>query len=67
MLYAPASFVTAEAITPVAVLVVLMETPGRTAAEESKAVPVSVALLACPNAAVAHRHDKSANTQLSLQ
>src|SRR5687768_14817377 len=61
MLYAPASFVIAEAITPVAVLVVLMETPGSTAAEESKAVPVIVALLACPNAAVAARHVKSNN------
>jgi hypothetical protein len=60
MLYTPDSFVTADVTTPVALFVVLMETPGRTAPEESKAVPVSVALLACPNAAVAHRHDKSA-------
>src|SRR5262245_29415421 len=59
MLYAPASLLTTVETTPVALLVAVIETPGNTAPEASETVPVSVALLICPNDAVAARHHTS--------
>src|SRR5262245_24097705 len=56
MLYAPASLLTTVETTPVALLVAVIETSGNTAPEASETVPVSVALLICPNDAVAARH-----------
>jgi hypothetical protein len=45
-LYAPDSFVIAVDITPVAVFVTLIATPGKTACVESSAVPLTVAFVA---------------------
>jgi hypothetical protein len=49
-LYTPDSLLTAVVLTPVAVLVAVIVTPGNTARDGSSIVPLTVALLSCPNA-----------------
>src|SRR2546426_11465383 len=56
IVYAPASFVTLDTARPVALLVAVTMTPGRTAFVASEIVPVSVELLICANAVALNRH-----------
>ena len=57
MKYAPPSLLTVEVTTPVAVLVAVILTPGKTAPDESATVPVNAPLTACPNPLVATKQD----------
>src|SRR5215468_9378058 len=59
MVYAPASFVMLLIATPVAVFVAVISTPGKIAFVASVTVPVSVALLICPNTVVLIKHTAS--------